>query len=245
MLWKTPSAALVAKRWRGFVLMLWHGKKMLSRFKNHYRRETYRCNLRTRALAFSSPRRGNISPQVFTLYIPSQWGAVLLTSQHTSTPNKVIYIYNPVYFFKWVVAQFSLKWYFDTWTGTFSFTHKLPMYYYRVALAYFFDVFYSFSRVFFTKLTFKGKGYYIYKTARNTITHQFNYAHRWYIYAYFISVKFLTKKIVFLFGWSKRDLLTIGYQIQNCRYINIFTGRGVRFARQVIYRKTGKVSAYR
>jgi hypothetical protein len=26
---------------------------------------------------------------------------------------------------------------------------------------------------------------------------------------------------------------------------NIFTGRGVRFARQIIYKKTGKVSSYR
>lgn len=224
---------------------MWHGKKTLSRFKNHYRRQTYRCNIRTRTLAFSLPRRGNISSHHFTLYIPGGWGAVLLTTSRENVPNKIIYLYNSVYFFKWVVANFSLVWSFDTLTGTFGFIHQLPFYYYRVALTYLFDVFYSFSRVVFTKLTFKGKGYYIYKTARNTITHQFNYAHRWYIYAYFVSVRFLTKKTVFLFGWSKRDLLTIGYQIQNCRYINIFTGRGVRFARQVIYRKTGKVSAYR
>jgi len=29
------------------------------------------------------------------------------------------------------------------------------------------------------------------------------------------------------------------------RPINIFTGRGVRFAKQIIYKKAGKVSSYR
>jgi hypothetical protein len=29
------------------------------------------------------------------------------------------------------------------------------------------------------------------------------------------------------------------------RPINIFTGRGVRFSRQIIYKKVGKVSSYR
>jgi hypothetical protein len=29
------------------------------------------------------------------------------------------------------------------------------------------------------------------------------------------------------------------------RRMNIFTGRGVRFAKQIVYKKTGKVSAYR
>jgi ribosomal protein L6P/L9E len=55
----------------------------------------------------------------------------------------------------------------------------------------------------------------------------------------------LSKTTVFLFGSSKRDIFAIGHQIQRSKYINVFTGRGVRFARQVIYKKTGKVSTYR
>jgi ribosomal protein L6P/L9E len=103
----------------------------------------------------------------------------------------------------------------------------------------------SFSQVFFIKLKFKGKGYYIYKSSRNTITTQFGHAHRIYIYSFFISVKFLSKTSVFLFGTSKNDLLKIGYTIQKARPINIFTGRGVRFTRQIIYRKTGKISTHK
>ena len=55
----------------------------------------------------------------------------------------------------------------------------------------------SFSRVFFIKLKFKGKGYYLYKNARNTITPQFGYAHRIYKYNYTTAVKFLSKTKVF------------------------------------------------
>lgn len=103
----------------------------------------------------------------------------------------------------------------------------------------------SFSKVYFKKLKFKGKGYYVYKSSRNTITTQFNHAHRIYIYAFFVSVKFLSKTSVLLFGTSKNDLLKVGYELQKARPINIFTGRGVRFNRQIIYRKKGKISTYR
>ena len=95
------------------------------------------------------------------------------------------------------------------------------------------------------KLILKGKGYYIYKNYRNTITHQFGHSHRVFIYAYFVTVRFLSKTVVLLFGSSKRDVFTIGNNVQSSKYLNIFTGRGVRFSKQVIYKKTGKVSAYR
>jgi ribosomal protein L6P/L9E len=95
------------------------------------------------------------------------------------------------------------------------------------------------------KIRFKGKGYYIYKNYRNTVAPQFGYAHRVYVYAQAVSVKFLSKTKVLLFGLSKKDILAVGRNLKIVKPINIFTGRGVRFARQIIYRKTGKVSSYR
>lgn len=103
----------------------------------------------------------------------------------------------------------------------------------------------SFIKPTFVKLKFKGKGYYIYKNKRNTIAPQFGYSHRLYIYSYFNVVKFLGKTKILLFGFSKNDLLTASLLIKEKRTINIFTGRGVRFAKQVIYKKQGKVSSYR
>ena len=97
----------------------------------------------------------------------------------------------------------------------------------------------------FLKIKFKGKGYYIYKNKRSTITPQFGFAHRHYIYAFYIFVKFRTKTSIMLYGTSLNDLVNVGLQIKGLRSINIFTGRGVRFNKQIIYKKTGKVSSYR
>ena len=48
-----------------------------------------------------------------------------------------------------------------------------------------------------------------------------------------------------LYGLSPKDLTLVGLQIKSLRPINIFTGRGVRFNKQSVYKKTGKVSSYR
>jgi len=98
---------------------------------------------------------------------------------------------------------------------------------------------------FINKIKFKGKGYYIYRNYRNTITPQFGHSHRYYLYAYFINVRFLTKTKVLMFGVNKKDLLELSLILKKFRPINIFTGRGVRFSKQLIYKKAGKVSSYR
>ena len=107
------------------------------------------------------------------------------------------------------------------------------------------EILYYFTSFIFFKVKFKGKGYYIYKNKRNTIAPQFGYSHRIYIYSYFNVVKFLTKTKVLLFGFSKQDVLFTSNNLKFKRPINIFTGRGVRFSKQIIYKKTGKVSMYR
>lgn len=103
----------------------------------------------------------------------------------------------------------------------------------------------SLTSFFFYKIKFKGKGYYLYKNLRNTITPQFGYSHRIYFYSFFLRTTFLTKTKVFFFGFNKLDLLKVILNLKSKRTINIFTGRGVRFSRQIVYKKTGKVSSYR
>lgn len=48
-----------------------------------------------------------------------------------------------------------------------------------------------------------------------------------------------------MFGLNPNTLSQAGISFKKIRPINIFTGKGVRFTRQIIYRKTGKVSSYR
>jgi ribosomal protein L6P/L9E len=103
----------------------------------------------------------------------------------------------------------------------------------------------TFTKPLFKKIKFKGKGYYIYKNKRNTVTPQFGHSHRIYVYSFFMGIKFLSKTSVLVFGINSIDLIQITLKIKLLRPINIFTGRGLRFSKQIIYKKTGKVSSYR
>lgn len=104
---------------------------------------------------------------------------------------------------------------------------------------------YSLVKPVFIKLKFKGKGYYLYKNYRNTLTPQFGYSHRLYLYSFFTHINFLNKTSLLCFGLSMSDLKQSTFVLKNWRPINIFTGRGVRFSKQIIYKKSGKISSYR
>ena len=95
------------------------------------------------------------------------------------------------------------------------------------------------------KVTFQGKGYYMYKSWRNTFSPQFGYYHRHYCWASSVGVKRRGKRSISLYGLCRDDLLSVGRTLYNWRPIKLFTGRGVRFSRQKVYRKPGKISAYR
>ena len=225
--------------------MLWYGKNKISNFKILYKRRNYRCNIFTKTLAFPILRHGNLNSINTLIYIPLSWDFLILKPLKNNSFNNIVYLYSKLYFFKITFTNYNLKWYFDKQSNILRLSNFCTPNFFKLYINVLLNIFYSFSKVFFLKLKFKGKGYYIYKNFRNTITSQFGHSHRIYIYSVFTSVKFLTKTTVFLFGSSKKDILTIGYSIQKIKPINIFTGRGVRFSKQVIYKKTGKVSSYR
>ena len=225
--------------------MLWYGKNKISNFKAIYKRRNYKCNVFTKTLAFPILRHGSLNSISTLIYIPSGWDFLILKPLTSILDNRILYLYSKFYFFKLNFVNSNLWWFFDKQSNTLRLSNLYTHNFYKLYLNLLANIFYSFSKLFFLKLKFKGKGYYIYKNSRNTITSQFGHSHRIYIYSVFISVKFLTKTIVFLFGSSKTDILTVGYLVKKAKPINIFTGRGVRFSKQIIYKKTGKVSSYR
>ena len=186
-----------------------------------------------------------LNKQNLVFNLPRNWSFVLITNLNINTKKKHLYIYNFGYYFTLPVPTTDWYIYFDKNTSTINLSSIYKQNYtltYWTHLKYLFD---AFNRPFFLKIKFKGKGYYIFKNKRNTITPQFGYAHRIYKYTFSTSVKFRTKTSIILFGLIKRDVLQAGFLIKSMRPINIFTGRGVRFSRQIIYKKTGKVSSYR
>jgi hypothetical protein len=180
---------------------------------------------------------------IFIFYIPSMWEIFFIKNIQTYTT--VILLFSAIYKFTFCFNNNIAKVKYDTNASSIviwsTFMHNSSSQY----LWRFREILFSFSRPVFKKVKFKGKGYYLYKNYRNTITPQFGYAHRIYFYSYFTSVKFLSKTNVFIFGLVNKDVYNSAHGIKVMRPINIFTGRGVRFARQIVYRKVGKVSSYR
>ena len=179
----------------------------------------------------------------FSVYVPHSWN--ILVIDHSVFNTTVFYLTSNTYYLNLSSKNNLSFFYFDKFTRVITLKSLYTNSYYLTFMRTFESTLGSFSKPSFIKLKFKGKGYYIYKNKRNTIAPQFGYSHRLYLYSYFTSVKFLGKTKVMLFGFNKNDIFNSALLIKSKRPINIFTGRGVRFSRQVVYKKQGKVSSYR
>lgn len=179
-----------------------------------------------------------------TFYLPSNWDFLLL-KKISKKDIFYFYIYSVNYFFILPIIKKFLILKYDVQLNCLILKFLFNNNFNGIFWNFFKLIFYSFSKIFFKKLKFKGKGYYIYKNSRNTIALQFGYSHLLYLYSFFITVKFLTKTTILMFGINTKDLIKGSKNLYNVKPINIFTGKGIRFSRQIIYKKTGKVSSYR
>ena len=135
--------------------------------------------------------------------VPNSWKFVIASGE--SNPNLLFYLYNKTYFFTFCSIILLL-----TPSRIVlpipSFLPKVFNYSYNHYLSSLQSTLRATSSIFFTKMKFKGKGYYVYKNLRNTIAPQFGYAHRIYVYAFHISVKFLSKLLFYYLGSQKQTL---------------------------------------
>jgi len=224
---------------------MWYGSKHLPNISKRSQNKANRLNLRDRLYAFEVPRNRKLPAVKYQFQVPANWKFIVLKGYNDVNDTAYFYVYSSQYFLNFILAQNLKDLTYDLQTRTLTFSKYDSSATYTAFLKVLSQVFIRFSKPFFIKIRFKGKGYYMYKNARNTIAPQFGYAHRVYVYSFANSVRFLSKTKVLIFGLSKRDAFKAGYELYRTRPINIFTGRGVRFARQVVYRKTGKVGAYR
>ena len=224
---------------------MWYGLRTPPSTRRTLRNRRYRANLATRKLQQPVSSFNSLPQRVSTLVVPSQWKFVLLQRSADCPATYSIFLYTPIYFFNVSLVSTTTRVRYDAQTSQLQFSYQLSPYTYSAFTSLVELLVARFNRPVFSKIKFQGKGYYVYKNSRNTIAPQFGYAHRVYVYAQAVSVKFLSKTKVMIFGLSASDVLGASASLKAVKPINIFTGRGVRFARQVVYRKTGKVSSYR
>lgn len=200
-------------------------------------------NFKIKALSYNFNYKKNLNQKNFYFYIPTFWNFFLLKKKNLN--NFFFYFYSSNYNFLYPIYGRDTNFFFDTQANilifNFFFFNTFKVLFHKV----FKLLFYSFNFFFYKKIKFKGKGYYMYKNFRNTLALQFGYSHKLRLYLFKINLKFLSKTSILIFGVNKLDLVKSFTGIKSIKPVNIFTGKGVRFARQIVYRKTGKVSSYR
>ena len=229
--------------------MLWYGRYMYY-FQKKIKTIKKKNLTKNRNLNYSLFNRINLNCFLFRFYLPNFWKILIISkSNKFLTPltqfNSVCYIYSPFYFIFLPIPQKFLNLKYDLQTNVITLNFFYKNNFYGLFWNAFKNVFFQFSKLFFKKLKFKGKGYYIYKNFRNTIALQFGYSHVLYLYSYFVNIKFMTKTSILIFGINKINNIKAAKSLFYVRPINIFTGKGIRFSRQIIYKKTGKISSYR
>ena len=227
--------------------MLWYGFPSTKKVSTHVKRLNTMRNNR-KVLQFL-PHITSIKSYTLTtltqISVTAMFDFIGVKSRAQSDHPMFIYFYNEVYFIN-LLLSFNLKTRnFDTKTSSFVFDRYSLFPQWLLYLRRFSTLLIRFTVPHLVKLRFRGKGYYLYKNFRYVITPQFGYSHRRYFYAYLASVAFLTKTKIVVFGLSTSQVIQLSNLLNTIRPINIFTGRGMRFARQVIYRKVGKISTYR
>lgn len=225
--------------------MKWYGSsETIKPQKNLVRNYKRRLSLQSRSAVLVCNSRVNYHQFPISVFIPAMW--TLTHLKDSKLPRFSIFmLFSETYFYNLVLPSRYLQFYYCRRTNCLNFIFFFYNNYFNLYWFFFNLVFNSLSLVFFNKLKFRGKGYYVYKNRRNTIAFQFGYSHRIRIFTHFVGAKLLSKTSVLFFGVNKFDVLRASYFFFRKRPISIFTGKGVRFTRQVIYKKTGKISSYR
>lgn len=223
--------------------MKWYGLKHLTKMKKFYKNSKINKNFKTKSLLITLSNPINLNFNNFLLYVPNFWNFLIFKNKNSKF--YIVYFFSNAYFFFLPFNIYFLNLFIDQQIKVLFFKYQFVNNFFRIFWTFYKLIFFSFTKTFFYKLKFKGKGYYIYKNIRNTIAMQFGYSHKIRLFLFFINIKFLSKTSILIFGLNKINLLHSGLNFKNFRPINIFTGKGIRFSKQIIYKKTGKISSYR
>ena len=189
------------------------------------------------------PLKKRTKPQQLVVFIP--WNFFVNLTRCTTFEVYNVFLFNTIFYSLFYLPSNFSKVSFNKETNSICYKSLYCSNYTKPYLNHISQVAFTFSKVYFSKVKFKGKGYYIYKNVRNTIAPQFGYSHRLYVYSWFSYIKFTSKSSLIVFGLCLKSIFQVAQSIRYLRKINVFTGRGVRFSRQVVYSKPGKVSSYR
>ena len=160
---------------------------------------------------------------------------------------RLFYFYNEVYY-----IIFSSKSNFSINLQTNSIFFKKYSFYdnlfgvkkYNLIGTYILKFLNNFLYLYFIKLNYSGKGYRLYSRRKFYIYPKLNYSHKLYLYSFNTITLVTSRWSLMFFSKSYSSIRNFIISIINLRPINIFTKKGIRLRKQIIYSKVGKVSSY-
>lgn len=104
-----------------------------------------------------------------------------------------------------------------------------------------------FENIFFNKIKFKGKGFRVRFKKNNKIL-KFTFGHSHINYVFINSNRTIVKRLgKYKYVFKNKNNLKMNFFLQkicNIKPINMYTKRGIRLGRQIIYKRKGKKSTY-
>ena len=101
----------------------------------------------------------------------------------------------------------------------------------------------SINFYFVKKIVFFGKGYKIKKLNKKIFNLFFNRSHLTFIKWNNLKLKKLKKSKILILSSNFKKLTNVINTIVKCRKLNIFTKKGLKLSRQIVYKKVGKKSS--
>jgi len=105
--------------------------------------------------------------------------------------------------------------------------------------------FFSWDSYFFEKIKFKGKGYRIaFQRKKKMMTFYFGHSHDTIFIFRWVLIKKPHKYKFIIFNNNLQKLKHLNKKILQIKPLNIYTKRGLRNFRQIVYKRKGKKSSY-
>lgn len=158
--------------------------------------------------------------------------------------KKILSIYNRIRSLQ-IGVPFGASIVFDKSTHNLEITLPRSFNFYRLLETNLNNLLFSFNRLWHIKIKFAGKGFKI-KRKRKTksIKFYFYYSHVNVIILKNAKLKQRKKNRFIIKTWDRFNLINTYRSIVAIKNLNIYTKRGIRVAKQVVFRKTGKKSNY-
>jgi len=175
--------------------------------------------------------------QELILFIPYNINYILIRNKK----NNCLYLYNKNYYYS--IALIDKLIFINKNTNTIKLINLCFNNIDKLANWEIKNFLFSWDSIFFNKIKFTGKGFKFKKKETNLFLF-FNRAHKCFFIGTNIILIRLSKNKVILLKNNIKHLLRDSNLIKLIRSNNIFTKRGLRFARQIILKKKGKTATH-